>query len=110
MWRHYLLGRKFLLLTDHHSLTSYFSQPTLNTRQACWADFLSGFDFEIKHLKGKENRVGDALSRKVQCVRRISVSKWQSTLLEKIKLAAEQDVVYQQIKQQVQQLSDKEVQ
>eukprot|EP00253_Pinus_taeda_P015686 PITA_15686 len=64
MWRHYLLGRKFLLLTDHHSLTNYFSQPTLNTRQARWADFLSGFDFEIKHLKGKENRVADALSRK----------------------------------------------
>eukprot|EP00253_Pinus_taeda_P029605 PITA_29605 len=110
MWRHYLLGRKFLLLTDHHSLTNYFSQPTLNTRQARWADFLSGFDFEIKHLKGKENRVADALSRKVQCVCRLSFSKWQSTLLEKIKLAADQDAVYQRIKQQIQQLSDKEVQ
>eukprot|EP00253_Pinus_taeda_P018243 PITA_18243 len=66
MWRHYLVGRKFLLLTDHHSLTNYFSQPTLNARQARWVDFLSGFDFEIKHLQGKENRVADALSRKVQ--------------------------------------------
>jgi len=25
MWWHYLMGRKFLLLTDHHSLTNYFS-------------------------------------------------------------------------------------
>ena len=33
VWRHYLLGRKYLLLTDHHSLTNYFSQPTLNARQ-----------------------------------------------------------------------------
>eukprot|EP00253_Pinus_taeda_P017798 PITA_17798 len=110
MWRHYLLGRKFLLLTDHHSLTNYFSQPTLNTRQAQWEDFLSGFDFEIKHLKGKENRVADALSRKVQCVCRLSVSKWQSTLLEKIKEVADQDAVYHQIKQQIHQLSDKEIQ
>eukprot|EP00253_Pinus_taeda_P012349 PITA_12349 len=64
MWRHYLMGRKFLLLTDHHSLTSYFSQATLNARQARWIDFLSGFDFDIKHLQGKANRVADALSRK----------------------------------------------
>jgi len=55
MWRHYLIGRIFLLLTDHHSLTNYFNQPTLNARQARWVDFLGGFDFEIKHLKGKEN-------------------------------------------------------
>eukprot|EP00253_Pinus_taeda_P033189 PITA_33189 len=110
MWRHYLLGRKFLLLTDHHSLTNYFSQPTLNTRQARWADFLSGFNFEIKHLKGKENRVADALSRKVQCVCKISVSKWQSTLFEKIKSTAERDAVYQQIKQQLQQFFGKETQ
>eukprot|EP00253_Pinus_taeda_P013560 PITA_13560 len=34
MWWHYLMGRKFLLHTDHHSLTNYFSQPTLNARQA----------------------------------------------------------------------------
>jgi len=53
MWRHYLLRRKFLLLTDHHSLTNYFSQPTLNSQQARWVDFLGGFDFEIKHWKGK---------------------------------------------------------
>eukprot|EP00253_Pinus_taeda_P010363 PITA_10363 len=64
MWRHYLMGRKFLLHTDHHSLTNYFSQPTLNARQARWVDFLSGFDFDIKHLQGKENKVADALSRK----------------------------------------------
>eukprot|EP00253_Pinus_taeda_P012189 PITA_12189 len=56
MWRHYLMGRKFLLHIDHHSLTNYFSQPTLNARQARWVDFLSGFDFEIKHLQGKENK------------------------------------------------------
>ena len=66
MWRHYLMGRKFLLLTDHHSLTNYFSQPTLNARQAQCVEFLSGFDFNIKHLQGKENRVADALNRKVQ--------------------------------------------
>eukprot|EP00253_Pinus_taeda_P030964 PITA_30964 len=110
MWRHYLLGRKFLLLTDHHSLTNYFSQPTLNARQGHWADFLSGFDFEIKHLKGKENRVADALSRKVQCLCKLSVSKWRNSLFEQIKAAANQDAEYQQIKQQVQQSDNESLQ
>lgn len=94
MWRHYLMGRKFLLLTDHHSLTNYFNQPTLNTGQARWADLLSGFDFEIKHLKGKENHVADALSRKVQCLYEISSNKWKNPLFEMIKTTADQDAEY----------------
>eukprot|EP00253_Pinus_taeda_P020616 PITA_20616 len=103
MWRHYLVGRKFLLLTDHHSLTNYFSQPTLNARQARWVDFLSGFDFEIKHLQGKENRVADALSRKVQQLYEVSVSEGKSPVLEMVKEASRQDVNYQQLKLQLQQ-------
>eukprot|EP00253_Pinus_taeda_P009062 PITA_09062 len=106
MWRHYLVGRKFLLLTDHHSLTNYFSQPTLNTRQAWWVDFLSGFDFEIKHLQGKENRVADALSRKVQHLYEVSVSGWRSPILEMVKEASKQDVIYQQLKLQLQQFDN----
>lgn len=101
IWRHYLVGRKFLLMTDHHSLTSYFNQPTLNARQARWVDFLSGFDFEIKHLKGKENRVADALSRKAHCLYELAFSEGRSTLSEDIEGAAEQDQIYQQKKQQV---------
>ena len=103
------MGRKFLLLTDHHSLTNYFSQPTLNARQARWADFLSGFDFDIKHLKRKENRVVDALSRKVQCLYEVTLSKWENSLQEMIKIAANQDAEYQQMKRQMP-LSSKESQ
>lgn len=109
MWRHYLLGRKFLLLTDHHSLTNYFSHPTLNARQAHWAYFLSGFDFDIKHLKGKENRVADALSRKVKCLYEVTLSKWENSLQEMIKKTANQDAEYQQMKQKIP-LSSKESQ
>ena len=36
MWRHYLLGRKFLLKTDNMSLKYLFKQPDLNVRQAIW--------------------------------------------------------------------------
>jgi len=88
MRRHYLLGRKFLLLTNRHSITNYFSEPTLNAWQARWVDFLGGFDFEIKHLKGKENQVADALSQKLQCLYKISCSKWKSPFEEMIKKVA----------------------
>lgn len=32
MWRNYLLGKKFVLVTDHISLKYFFSQPNLNAR------------------------------------------------------------------------------
>ena len=63
MWRHYLLGKKFILMTDHISLKYFFTQPDLTARQARWLSFLSEFDMDIKHIKGKENKIADALSR-----------------------------------------------
>ena len=66
MWRHYILGRRFLLMSDHSGLRYLFDQPNLNTKQARWLATLSDYDFEKGYLKGKENRVADALSRKVQ--------------------------------------------
>eukprot|EP00253_Pinus_taeda_P023153 PITA_23153 len=110
MWQHYLMSRKFLLLTDYHNLTNYFSQPTLNTRQARWVDFLSGFDFDIKHLQGKENQVVDALSRKVQNLYEISISGWKSPFWEIIRKTTEQDAEYEQIKQQLQQPTSGKIQ
>ena len=58
-------GRKFELRTYHCGLEYLFDQPTLNVRKARWLDFLCEFDFEIKHIKGKENKVVDTLSGKV---------------------------------------------
>ena len=53
MWRHYFMGRRFELRTDHCGLKYLFDQDTLNARQARWLEFLCEFDFEIKHDKGK---------------------------------------------------------
>ena len=58
----------------------FFDHPTLNARQARWLEFLCELDFEIKHIKGKENKVADALSRKVQEMHLASLSIFQSYL------------------------------
>ena len=57
------MGKKFTLMTDHISLKYFFSQTDLNARQARWLSFLSEFDMDIKHIRGKENKIADALSR-----------------------------------------------
>ena len=44
-WRHYLLGEKFELFTDHKSLKYLFSQKDLNLRQQRWMEFLASYDF-----------------------------------------------------------------
>ena len=53
MWRHYLIGRKFELRTDHLGLKYLFDQPNLNARQARWLEVISKFDFDILCVKGK---------------------------------------------------------
>jgi hypothetical protein len=69
------MGRRFELRTDHMRLKYLFDQPNLNARQARWMEFLCEFDFEIKHVKGKENKVADALSRKFHALQRLSMCK-----------------------------------
>jgi hypothetical protein len=64
-WRNYLTGNRFELRTNHNGLNYFFDQPTLNVRQSRWLEFLCEYDFDIKHIKGKENKVVYALSRRV---------------------------------------------
>ena len=45
------------------SLKYLFDHPSMNDRQARWLEFLYEFYFEIKHVKGKENKVADALNK-----------------------------------------------
>ena len=54
------------MISDHSGLRYLFDQPNLNSRKARWLATLSKFDFKIRYIKGKENWVTYALSRKVQ--------------------------------------------
>ena len=59
------MGNKFELRTYHSGLKYIFEQPTLNAKKTKSLEFLSEYDFDIKHIKGKENKVVGTLNRRV---------------------------------------------
>ena len=63
-WRCYLHGRKFVVQTDHAPLRHFFTQNKLSPLQVRWLEKLLPYDFSIQPIKGKANRVADALSRR----------------------------------------------
>jgi hypothetical protein len=68
MWRHYLLGIRFVLMKYHYGLKHVFDQPRLNAIKERLMALISEFDFEIKHIKGKENKLAYTLSRSVYAI------------------------------------------
>lgn len=62
-WHHYLQGKHFTILTDHHSLKYLVDQKLSTPTQQAWMAKLMQFDYEIKYKKGSDNAVADALSR-----------------------------------------------
>ena len=59
-FRQYLLGRKFILRTDHgsHLWLHNFKEP--EGQLARWLDKLEEFQFEVVHCKGKTHCNADA--------------------------------------------------
>ena len=60
-------------------------QPNLNARQARWIASLSEYDFEIQHIKGKENKFADALSRNAKLNFTVAISTYTTDLEEQFK-------------------------
>ena len=63
-FRHYLLGKKFLLRTDHGSLAWLFSFKDQQGQIARWLEVLAQYNFDIQHRDGNKHLNADALSRK----------------------------------------------
>jgi hypothetical protein len=64
IWRHYLIGNKCHIFTDHKILKYIFTQLDLNLHQRRWLELIKDYDLEIHYHPGKANMVADALSRK----------------------------------------------
>ena len=64
-----------------------FDQPKLNARKARWMALLSEFNFKIKHIKGKENRVVDSLSRSMKMIHLAMISTCETDVRERVRNA-----------------------
>ncbi|XP_071679519.1 uncharacterized protein [Lolium perenne] len=61
--RHYLVGNRCEIYTDHKILKYIFTQRELNMRQSRWMELIKDNDLGIHYHPGKANVVADALSR-----------------------------------------------
>jgi hypothetical protein len=64
IWRHYIIGKRCEVYSDHKSLKYIFTQPDLNLRQRRWLELIKDYDLGINYHPGKANVVADALSRR----------------------------------------------
>ena len=62
-FKHYLIGKKFLLRTDHGSLRWLFRFKEPEGQMARWLERLARFDFDIEHRPGVKHGNSDGLSR-----------------------------------------------
>lgn len=83
MFRHYLVGRKFIVRTDHESLIWLLNWKNPTSKQYfAWIEQIMEYDFQIEHRKGSDHINADILSRIptcVQCFRKHVGSKQRKT-------------------------------
>lgn len=59
----YLRGSKLIIKTDHKALTFVRTWKLYNSRITRWILYLEQFDYQVEHVKGKDNVAVDVLSR-----------------------------------------------
>jgi hypothetical protein len=68
--------------TDHNILKYFLDQKDLNERQQKWVSKIQAYDFDIEFVKGKNNVVADALSRRPSVYAMTNISAdWKAHLL-----------------------------
>jgi hypothetical protein len=70
----------------------------MNARHARWMELVNKFDFEIKHIKGKENQVVDALNQSVQTIQLATTSMCEFNIKQRIYMLLQSDENFNLVK------------
>ncbi len=62
-WEDRLIGHTIQIGTDHEALVFFKNRKYNNHRHQRWSDYLQLFDYEVYHIEGVRNIVGDIISR-----------------------------------------------
>jgi hypothetical protein len=54
IWRHYLIGKRCEIFSNHRSLKYIFTQSDLNLRQRRWLELIKDTDFGINYHPAKK--------------------------------------------------------
>ena len=89
-FRHYLLGSRFTIKTDHKCLASIATLKDPTGRIARWLTVLADYDMKIQYIAGKDNCMADGLSRPVDNETMISIyavdASEESTLMRMFRI------------------------
>jgi hypothetical protein len=81
-FRQYLVGARFVVKSNHNSLKYLLEKKDLNERQQKWVSRIQAYDFDIEFVKGKNNVVVDALSKRPSSFAMTGVSiDWKDHLV-----------------------------
>jgi hypothetical protein len=94
-WGHLVEGVPVHIETDHETLASFMKPGTqlMCMQHKRWLDRLLGVDIRISYIKGKDNVVPDALSRRPD-FRAAALSLVESDLVERIRRSGAKDSAY----------------
>jgi len=95
-WRPYLLGRHFIIKTDHFNLKYLLEQKITTPFQSKWLPKLMGFNYEIVYRKGKLNVAADSLSRILGAqLLTMHLSTLDANIVDKVQVTWQQDPLLQ---------------
>ena len=91
-WRHLLWGQEVTVYSDHASLKHFFGQRQLSKRQARWLEQLAELDLTIKYIKGEDNTVADALSRRSEMKSEEEATQIKDIMIEVVAAVTRQTI------------------